>query len=343
MTTTLDLNILFYIMDKADEPQDLYALSQTSWHFFIALKQWLISNTEKMMSRNGIQDPLRLMDSLLQTNSIVSGPECLAVWYPLIPPTGRLEIFAAKPVDGNPPAIIDHLTKVEKFSISKVDPIGKPEGGIFSKVYGDMEFGRTVSQVISLTKKATKKEPGGKCIVIVSKSHDTPLVTITELPSTLFMNCVDGISAVSLYPLYTFQGVGLMNYDGPVQASSITSTQPFHSLGFKFLTQLDSKIASHHNCGHHHLCPHTIRNTVSGKLGWTNIRNPYGTKFGEGDHMKRFMIWRLRCAGMCGDTVPEPELMEALLIVYTTQTFHYGKHSPASGKKDDTDNKTVGH
>ncbi|TEB24174.1 hypothetical protein FA13DRAFT_1714802 [Coprinellus micaceus] len=260
-------------MDKADEPQDLYALSQTSWHFFIALKQWLISNTEKMMSRNGIQDPLRLLDSLLQTNSIVSGPECLTVWYPLIPPTGRLEIFAVKPVDGNPPAIIDHLTKVEKFSISKADPIGKPEGGIFSKVYGDMEFGRTVSQVISLTKKATKKEPGGK---------------------------------------------------------------------------LDSKIASHHNCGHHHLCPHTIRNTVSGKLGWTNIRNPYGSKFGEGDHMKRFMIWRLRCAGMCGDTVPEPELMEALLIVYTTQTFHYETErgigiwrEKSSGKEMDRCQRTV--
>ncbi|KAJ3532605.1 hypothetical protein NMY22_g7670 [Coprinellus aureogranulatus] len=315
-------------MDQVDNIQDLTRLSLASWHFHIALKLWFKSNAEKMMVKNGIQNPGRLVEALEDTNSIIAGPECLTVWYPSLPSTGRMEIFVPKPTNSDIPPIVSHLIKEQKFKVDKIPAVSQPHD-----LYQDQEFGRTVTQLITLTKRATKKDPSsGKCVVVVSKSPDTALITVTEMPTTLFMNCVTGSSVICLYPHFTFSEMGIMNYDGPVRHDILPPTQSLNGMGFTLITKLQEPLATSHICGQDHRCPYTVRNSMDGKAYWNDIFTPYNNQPKSKRRGNRFMLWRLRCAGMCGDQVPETDVMEALIIVYATQNFHYSK--PSISKKD---------
>ncbi|KAJ3531479.1 hypothetical protein NMY22_g8135 [Coprinellus aureogranulatus] len=322
IVTKFALDIIFQVMDQIEDLQDLAHLSQTNWHFHIAQILWAKSNSEKMVARNGIQNTQNLMAALDQTNSIVTGPECLAIWYPNIPTYGRLEIFTPHPGGSKVPPIVTYLVKKEQFKIDARPFITRPED-----LYQETEFGRTVSQIITLTKRPTKKNAAeGICVVVVSHSPDTAMVTMAEMPSTLFMNCITGTSVVCLYPDYTFKRVGLMNYDGPVCATIMKTTKPFIPLGFTFVTKLSEPYASAHICGYDHKCPYTIQNSMSGKTSWTNIHQPYSTDTKDVKMANRFIVWRLRCAGMCGDKVPEADIMEALTILYITLNYQYVGH-----------------
>ncbi|KAJ3507010.1 hypothetical protein NMY22_g17070 [Coprinellus aureogranulatus] len=253
IVTKFALDIIFQVMDQIEDLQDLAHLSQTNWHFQIAQILWAKSNSEKMVARNGIQNTQNLMAALDQTNSIVTGPECLAIWYPYIPTYGRLEIFTPHPGGSEVPPIVTYLVKKEQFKIDARPFISQPED-----LYQETEPGRTVSRIITLTKRPTKKNAAeGICVVVVSHSPDMPMITMAEMPSTLFMNCITGTSVVCLYPDYTFKRVGLMNYDGPVCATIMKTTKTFIPLGFTFVTKLSEPYASAHICGYDHKCPYT--------------------------------------------------------------------------------------
>ncbi|KAJ2920515.1 hypothetical protein H1R20_g16579, partial [Candolleomyces eurysporus] len=319
----IDIDLLFKIMDELELPKELIYLGMTCNHFRMALKKRLQSNTYKYATAHGVEFPDWIMKKLEHTNSIIAGPDVLSVWMNIPSLTDRLEIFCP-----NDPlaftAVIDHLTDTEGFEVINVVNPGPKSSAEFREVYRDMEFGKTVHAIVGLTKvdKGRGKDHG--CIVVISKSPDTPIITVTEMMTTIFMNFITGSAVVCLYPCYTFYGEGLMNYDGPVAPEAMDITALFKRAGMK-LKNTARGIADH-KCGSHHLCPNTIRHFTDNRSFCINIGNNQTTVLQPAILSKPLVYWRLRCGGMCGEKIPEAIQTESIAIIYGTTNYTYGEY-----------------
>jgi hypothetical protein len=120
---------------------------------------------------------------------------------------------------------------------------------MFREVYNDFDFGKTVQAVLIMEKQVKAEKTSHQCAVFISQSSNTPIITVTELMTTLFINFITGSSVVSLYSAYTFHRKGLMNYDGPVLPKSMVVTEKFQEAGF----QLKTQVKHTRKCGFHHL------------------------------------------------------------------------------------------
>ncbi|KAJ2919565.1 hypothetical protein MD484_g788, partial [Candolleomyces efflorescens] len=296
--TLIGVDILFQILDKANSPKDVNSLSRTSTHFRAGTGRWHQSNAFKFASSHGVDHPAWLLNALSRTDSIISGPDVLSVWIPDSPLTGRLEVFTPN----RPNAyreMIDHLVDTEGFEIQDVK-LHDNEKNAFREVYEDFDFGATVQAVLTLEK----------------HSPDTPIITVAELMTTLFMNFITGSSIVSLYPVHMFRRKGLMNYDGPVLAKSMKITELFQQAGFQLKTEVKHK----QKCGFSHCCPNTIRHYTDGRTHATDIINPFDIIRPHAN--KPLAFWRLRCGGMCGTRIAEPMQMEAIAVIYGTAKYY---------------------
>ncbi|KAJ2912352.1 hypothetical protein MD484_g8057, partial [Candolleomyces efflorescens] len=184
--------------------------------------------------------------------------------------------------------MIDHMVDTEGFEIQEVQ-IMDPEKNLFRSVYNDFDFGSTVQAALTMQKTVKEETKTHICILIISQSPDTPIITVTELMTTMFMNFITGNAIVCMYPAFTFRGTGLMNYDGPVMPKSMGVTEIYQKAGFLLKTETRHK----KKCGFHHLCPNTIRHYTDGQCHMTNIINPFATSTAETS--KPLVFWRLRC------------------------------------------------
>jgi hypothetical protein len=317
----IGIDILFKIMDELDQARDLVLLGSTSNHFRTGMKKWLKSNTYKFATAHGIEFPEWLFKAIERNNSIVSGPDVLRVWMANCPQTNRLEIYSP-----NDPAsytrIIDHLSDTEGFEVQQV--FDQSGGHTFKEVYQDFEFGKTVQAVVGLKKTDKGTERVYDCIVVISKSPDTAVVTVTELMSTLFMNFITGTAVVSLYPSYTFYREGLINYDGPVTAESMEVTKTFKEGGMT----MKNSVGIEHKCGNHQLCPNTIRHFTDNRAYCVNLANLNAAANVPAIPAKPLVYWRLRCGGMCGEGIPEAYQTESIAVIYGTHRYTCSEYMP---------------
>ncbi|KAF6765477.1 hypothetical protein DFP72DRAFT_1058061 [Ephemerocybe angulata] len=281
-----------------------------------------MGNVVKLFARNGIDYSAFMLNVLRRTGSVISGPDALTAWYPTAPPSGRMEIFCPN-MPGAYTGMIDHLTMAEGFEVEDViHPDRSQNPHAFQAIYSDRAFGRTVKAAITMKKSRPTVLTQFTCIILICSSTDSPLPTVMELPSTLFMNAITGSSLVSFYPGYTFNAEGLMNYEDPVLPRSIPSTNKFQNANFNVLMKIPRPFATDHRCGFHYLCPNMLRNTLDNRSAITDITRVYEDDPIPQKAGRRLVVWRLRCAGKCGEgMLPEPYQMESVVAVYVTQNF----------------------
>lgn len=323
----INLDILFHILGWAVETgyMEVHMLGMTSRHFQAVVKTWLKSNVIKLLSRNGIDYPEFLLSALGRTKSMIAGPDTLAVWYPRYQIAGRLEVFCCNEEESYH-TMLGYLTGTEGFDVADVvHPANADDWETpFGMVYQEDRFGRTVRAVVMLEKEAIGREKPIRAALVISQAKESPLVTVAEMPSTMFMNVISGQTLTVLYPAYTFSKEGLINYDGMVRVSPVQCVKEAQESGFIAIRGRipDGRIANHKFCGQHHMCPMTIRNSLDNRSSHTTLTMPNGRQGTEEGKQRPLVMWRLRCAVGCGgENVPEPSQDMGIVALYSTQSY----------------------
>ncbi|TFK20884.1 hypothetical protein FA15DRAFT_658776 [Coprinopsis marcescibilis] len=261
-----------------------------------------IDNLAKVMNHQGITDQDALSNCLVRNCALIGGPCIMATWYPMSSlQASHLEIycpFVPKFQDD----ILSFLQMAEGFHVANSVIRDSPNTSSRKFAFVYPEFSNTVKAVHTSTKKKTRNTGHSngeyQCMVIASMFWGTALLPILKLPNTMVMTFFTGKELYTLYPFHTLCGTGIMNFDGPVNASSIPVTQQFAEQQFLMHGGEDHN----HQCGYRagSRCMHSIQNSLDGK------------------YHRLELVGAGKDAG-CND-VPEPFEIEGTYLFYASGT-----------------------